>query len=161
MKNWKEERNYRTVKNDKGEVIAHIITIDGKDIPVSEEVFRVYSQMDRRERYQEERQGNHPQVSLDMLRENYVPLDLYIKNHALSAEEMLLQKEDKEEAEQNKIRLLSAMQSLTGDERALLHALYAEGLSAREYAKRLGVYHRTVLYHRDKVLKKLRQKISG
>ena len=75
------------------------IMIDGKGVSVSEEVFRAYSQMDRRERYQEEQQGNHPQVSLDRLRENHVPLDLYIKKHALSAEEMLLQKEDKEEAE--------------------------------------------------------------
>lgn len=47
MKNWKEERNYRRIKDKNGEIIANIITIDGVDVEVTDEVFLAYSQMDR------------------------------------------------------------------------------------------------------------------
>lgn len=47
MKNWKEERNYRRIKNSSGEIIVNIITIDGVDVEVTDEVFLAYSQMNR------------------------------------------------------------------------------------------------------------------
>ena len=50
MKNWQESRNYRRIKDENGAVIANIITINGVDVEVSEEVFLAYSQSDRRER---------------------------------------------------------------------------------------------------------------
>ena len=55
-------------------------------------------------------------------------------------------------------QLSEALSSLTEEEWQMIQALYWEGVSAREYARRLGVYHRTVLYWRDKILEKLRQK---
>ena len=64
MKNWKEERNYRRIKNKDGEIIANIITVDGVDVEVTDEVFLAYSQMNRQERYQEEQRtvckNRHP-----------------------------------------------------------------------------------------------------
>ena len=51
MKNWQKNRNYKRIKDENGNVIANIITIDGIDVEVTEEVFLAYSQMDRRERY--------------------------------------------------------------------------------------------------------------
>lgn len=160
MKNWKEERNYRRIKDKNGEIIANIITIDGVDVEVTDEVFLAYSQMNRQERYQEEQRTVHPQVSIELLSENYVPIDLYIRDHELSAEEIVLQKEAQREEGRNKVRLMAAMKSLDQEERALLQALYVDGISAREYAKQRGVYHRTILYRRDKLLQKLRKKIS-
>ena len=50
MKKWQEERNYRRVRNEAGEVIANIITVDGMDVEVPEDVYLAYSQADRRER---------------------------------------------------------------------------------------------------------------
>ena len=32
MKKWQEERNYRRVRSEGGEVIANIITVDGMDV---------------------------------------------------------------------------------------------------------------------------------
>ena len=160
MKNWKEERNYRRIRSSSGEIIVNIITIDGVDVEVTDEVFLAYSQMDRQERYQEEQRMVHSQASIAMLSENHVPIDLYIKDHELSAEEIMLQQEAQREKEHNEVRLVTAMESLNQEERALLQALYVDGISAREYAKKLGVYHRTVLYRRDKLLHKLRKKIS-
>ena len=51
MKKWQENRNYRKIRDDSGKVIAHIITVDGVDVPVSADVFTAYARMDRRERY--------------------------------------------------------------------------------------------------------------
>ena len=36
MKKWQEERNYRRVRSEGGEVIANIITVDGMDVEVPE-----------------------------------------------------------------------------------------------------------------------------
>ena len=66
MKKWQESRNYRRVRDENGRVIANIITVDGIDVEVGEEVFLAYSQMERRERYQ---QLKYPQVSLELLEE--------------------------------------------------------------------------------------------
>ena len=51
MKKWQEERNYRRVRSEGGEVIANIITVDGMDVEVPEDVYLAYAQADRRERY--------------------------------------------------------------------------------------------------------------
>ena len=48
MKKWQEERNYRRVRNEGGEVIANIITVDGMDVEVPEDVYLAYAQADRR-----------------------------------------------------------------------------------------------------------------
>ena len=37
MKKWQEERNYRRIYNEAGEVIANIITVDGVDVEVAED----------------------------------------------------------------------------------------------------------------------------
>ena len=38
MKKWQEERNYRRIYNEAGEAIANIITVDGVDVEVAEDV---------------------------------------------------------------------------------------------------------------------------
>ena len=45
MKNWQKNRNYKRIKDENGNVIANIITIDGIDVEVTEEVFLAYSQI--------------------------------------------------------------------------------------------------------------------
>ena len=111
MKHWQEKRNYQHVRDEAGNVRSNIITVDGNDVEVSDEVYLAYTQLDRRERYLMEEVETDKKLSLD--------------------------------------RLLKWQ---------MIQALYWEGVSAREYARRLGVYHRTVLYWRDKILEKLRQK---
>ena len=43
MKKWQEERNYRRIYNEAGEVIANIITVDGVDVEVAEDVYLAYT----------------------------------------------------------------------------------------------------------------------
>ena len=39
MKKWQENRNYRKIRDDSGKVVAYIITVDGVDVSVPEDVF--------------------------------------------------------------------------------------------------------------------------
>ncbi len=76
MKSWQKGRNYRRVKDESGHVVRYIITIDGADIEVTEDVFLAYSQAERRERYLEERDQERGLLHLSALaqdRESAVP----------------------------------------------------------------------------------------
>jgi len=161
MKKWQKERNYRRVKDENGTIIANIITVDGIDVEVTDEVFRAYSTGDRKERYQDEqRDDSAPDIlSFEELKERNVPIDLYIKGHEVSAETIALDHEDELELATYRALLQDALALLSEEERDLIHALFFERLSTRAYAKQLGVYQRAVIYRRDKVLKKLREKI--
>ena len=63
MENWKNTRNYRKIRQD-DESVKNIITVEGVDVEVTDEVFAAYSQADRKERYQLEDQkgrcSRHP-----------------------------------------------------------------------------------------------------
>ena len=74
MKNWQKNRNYKRIKDENGNVIANIITIDGIDVEVTEEVFLAYSQMDRRERYFFEENGVNKELSLEQMSQDRVQL---------------------------------------------------------------------------------------
>ncbi len=156
MKNWKEECNYRRIKDENGIVIANIIMIDGQDIPVSDVVYAAYSQMGRQERYQEELREEIPHVSLDKLAAACVPIEEYMLEQAPSPEDIRISMED--QAEQSALlRLLpEAMEQLAESERELIQALFFEGISAREYARRTGVTLRAIQKRRDRILAKLK-----
>ena len=159
MKKWQEERNYRRVRNEAGEVIANIITVDGTDVEVPEDVYRAYAQADRRERYVREEMEAGKLLSLDKLLEDEVPLEPLGVELAPSAEDTTMEQEESNETAMQLQKLTEALSGLNTAERQLLQALYFDGIPAREYARQLGVYHRTVLYRRDKLLEKLRRMI--
>lgn len=159
MKKWQEERNYRRIRNEAGEVIANIITVDGMDVEVPEDVYLTYSQADRRERYVREEMESGKLLSLDKLLEDEVPLEPLGVDLVPSAEDTTLEQEETSETAMQMKRLTEALSELNAAERQLLQALYFEGIPAREYARQLGVYHRTVLYRRDQLLEKLRRMI--
>ena len=158
MKHWQEKRNYQHVRDEAANVRSNIITVDGIDVEVSDEVYLAYTQLDRRERYLMEEVETDKKLSLDRLLKSGVPLEKLGMEKSPSAEDIVLQNEAWQQQEQLLSQLSEALSSLTEEEWQMIQALYWEGVSAREYARRLGVYHRTVLYWRDKVLEKLRQK---
>lgn len=150
MKKWQENRNYRRIEDENGTVIANIITIGKEKVEVSEEVFLAYSQANRRERYLSECAAAEGELSLDHLEVGAAP----------SAEDCCLALEENQTWEDRKRRLPEVLAELDPDEQELIQALFFQGLSAREYARQLGVYHQVVLHRRDKVLKKLREKFT-
>lgn len=158
MKKWQEKRNYRRIKDEHGMIIKNIITVDGVDVDVSEEVFLAYSQMERRERYIAEEVEPGKLLSLEKLIEDNVPLELLGIEPEESAEDIALNQMEQAEID-SKDCLISALSELNPSEEQLIRALFFEGISAREYAKQLGVHLNAIQYRRGKVLKKLHRKI--
>lgn len=155
MKKWQEECNYRRIKDSAGTVIANIIMIDGQNISVSNEVYEAYSQMGRQSRYQDEMRKKIPHVSLDKLADACVPIEEYMLEQSPSPEDICISREEQAEQERLLRLLPEAMKQLTDSEQEFIQALFFEGVTVREYARRTGVYHRAVIYQRDKLLKKL------
>lgn len=155
MKNWQKGRNYKRVKDKNG----NIITVDGIDVEVTEEVFLAYSQAERRERYIVEELEPGKILSLDKLLEDQIPLDELGVEQEPSTEAAVLSQECIRERIEQRIKLTTILSELNEDEKQLIQALFFDCISAREYARQIGVQLRTVQYRRDKLLNKLRQKI--
>ena len=110
MKKWQEERNYRRVRNEGGEVIANIITVDGMDVEVPEDVYLAYAQADRRERYIMEEQSSRKLLSLEQMEEDALLPDYVGAETAPSAETEALEREElRNLAEQKQILLLALL----------------------------------------------------
>ena len=157
MKKWQEERNYRRVRNEAGEVIANIITVDGMDVEVPEDVYLAYSQADRRERYITEEQSSGKLLSLEQMEEDALLPDYVGAETAPSAETEALEREEFRDLAEQKQILLLALLSLTDDDRELINALFFDGASTREYAQRMGVSQRAVIKRRDRILRDLKK----
>lgn len=153
MNNWQESRNYRRIKDENGATLACVITVDGRDVAVSEEVFEAYSQMERRERYLSEDQPTGRQLSLEQMVEDGVQPDYVGMDAAPSAEDCCLQKEQSG-------LLLAALISLEDRDRQLITALFFDHLSTRECARRMGVTQRAVIKRRDRILRDMKKYIE-
>ena len=124
MKKWQKNRNYRRIKDQNDTVISYVITVDGIDIEVTEEVFCVYAQADRRERYITEEQEKGKILSLEQLQTDGL-LMVALGNTLLpSTEDEVICAEE--------LNLLhSALQTLNPDEAILIRSLFFEGMSER------------------------------
>jgi RNA polymerase sigma factor (sigma-70 family) len=156
MKKWQENRNYRRIKDEQGETVARIITVDGVDVEVTEEVFLAYSQPERRERYITEEVEPGMVLSWEKLLEDGVPLDSLGIEPEESAEDTLLELEESETGADMKRLLADALLKLRDADRQLLQALYFNGVSARAYARQLGVSQRAVIKRRDRILRDMK-----
>jgi hypothetical protein len=85
MKYWQKARNYRKYEREDG-MFVYIVTVDGEDVEVSAEVYQAYSQADRRERYQAERDAGLV-LSLNKLAEDEMQLSYLTDKHIESAED--------------------------------------------------------------------------
>lgn len=151
MYNWKTERNYKRLRDENGNVIANVIYVDGVEVPVSDEVYEAYASMDRRERYLEEREGNEKPLSFETLLEQG-----YSENALCSTENL-------EDIVSNKLlfkKLMTVLENLDMVDQEMIRAVFFDGLSMREYAKRIGVYPRAVVYRMERLLKTLRNKLQ-
>ncbi|MCM1046786.1 MAG: hypothetical protein NC417_14880 [Candidatus Gastranaerophilales bacterium] len=161
MDNWKKQRNYKRIRDERGNIIANIITIGGEDISVTEEVFLAYSQPERRERYIAERRQRDNILSLEQLQEDHVPLSALGVAASPSAEDTVLANADMQTKSDWISRLTEALSKLDAPERDLIQALFFDGISAREYARQLNVRLNTIQHRRDQLIKKLRRVISS
>ena len=155
MKKWQKQRNYRQIKDKDGNVIKNIIKINGQSVEVSEEVFLAYSQCDRKVRYKEEDKKDKP-LSIAALRENGVSIEglLFNKNYQIH---MYSQYTNTDE-ELIEI-ILNEIAKLPSDERELIKSICINGMTTRKYAELKGCSHSTVVYHKKRILEKIRKNI--
>ena len=160
MKNWQKTRNYRRMKDENGNVIANVITVFGEKIEVSDELFTMYAHyahMDAHERYIMEEAPRGRVFSLDKMVEDGMSVEAVSHQFALSAEEILIAREDEQDT-QHKLELLKqALSQLDDANRAVIEAVSFENISMREYARRIGVSHSTIAKRRNRILRTLKK----
>jgi len=155
MKKWQHSRNYRRIRQTDGSV-KNIITVDGIDVEVTDEVFLAYSQAERRERYQLEDQKKGRVLSLEQLQEDNMHLEFLTTDSVESAEEIVIAQETEKKRNELLNKLNDLMQRLTAEEYKLIYALYFEGVSARELARINNVSDMAIRKKRDRILQKLK-----
>ena len=130
-------------------------------VPVSDELYKEYYKMKRRQRYLEE-DVKVGRIEVDMENEKvtFVPnkedslqrlMDLGADyKDELSVEDLVVDKA-------MLLILQEAMKELDRQEKELIHDLFYEDMTVREVAKKNSTSHVTVMKRRDKVLAKLRK----
>ena len=153
MEYWKENVNYRQEKGPEG--TRYLITVDGMDVEVEESLYRIYTKMERRERYLVEVESDMC-VSLEGLAadEDTIP---YLPDNP---ESILIAVETEREQASLLCLLPEALEQLTESEREFIRALYFEGISLREYCQSKGIPVMTQHYRLQQVLKKLKNILS-
>ena len=128
----------------------YLIRIQGKLIEVTENVYYAYFRMERQERWQEEKKQEHSVVSYDALDNGEtVGAEAVPDMISPSMEELAIAKDLND-------RLHHALDALPKAERELIRAIYFDGVSAADYADKVGISHRGVNKQRKKILSKLK-----
>ena len=167
MDNWQKYRNFKKRMNPGGSV-TYIITADGVDVEVSEEVYRAYAdgayKMEhtecrlKRDRYQRDAKGRAVRDERDqliILPEREVSLDKLIAedwdypSSAPSPEDAVIAQLEIED-------LYSCLDLLAPVERALIDALFFEGLTERDYAETLCISKTALHARKAKVIEKIK-----
>lgn len=129
----------------------YIIKVEGTLVEVTPEVYYAYFRMERQERWQEEKLQGHDVVSYDALdNTETVGVEVLPDLSLPSMEEVMMSREIYE-------KLHRAVEALPKEERDLIHAIYFEGKSEREYARILGISQNSTLKRRRKILSKLKK----
>lgn len=130
------------------------IPAEGKLVEVSEEVYRAYYGMDRRERYLEERDLLNGLVSYNTLdsptHKGEGAMPSYI---APSVEDQML-------ASELLTLLHRCISVLPRAERELIQAIYFEGMTENEYANKIRLTQSGVSRRRKKILSKLKDLLN-
>ena len=136
------------------------IYLDGIKIAVSKDVYEAFYQEWRRERYYayDIKHGSTYNDTENDITIYTPPKEVSLE--ALSDQGIFFQDpSDVEEEVLNKIMvecLKEALKKLTDEELSLIHALFYEGLSVAETARRKGVSRKTIRKRRGKILAKLK-----
>ncbi len=133
----------------------YYIHVPGALVEVSEGVYFAYYQEKRRGRTLREKDERNGAVSYDGL-----------DTPELSGQEMIPDRgavsvEDAAIANILRGELRRCLALLDEPDRQLIQALYFEGLSEREYAKRVGVPQRTINDRRHRALRKLKKLLEN
>lgn len=121
-------------------------------VQVSEDVYREWYKATNHFAYLCKLDRKHGVLSLDALDYESICYSIY---------EVGINDDEEAELERRIANLLVALSQLNEKDAALIDALFFEGVSMREYGRRIGVTHRTVSKHRTRILKYLRRVIES
>ena len=130
------------------------IKIHDKLVAVSDEVYYIYYHMSSQRRTQVEKDGRRRVASYDAMdTDNGLGADLLVDWNAPSVEDQVWTNLLYEHLHQ-------CISQLTLEEQDLIHSLFFEWKTEREYAKTIGISQAAVHKRRSKILNKLRQLIK-
>jgi RNA polymerase sigma factor (sigma-70 family) len=171
MKNWQKNRNYRKHKNADGS-FTYTVSVGDAKVEVSEDVYREYATTERKMEYMEldlkrDRvlQDADGRAVLDgngqpvVLPEREVSLDMLIDedwdypSSAPSPEDIVVGRLEIE-------ALHACLDMLDADDRALVGALFFDGLTEREYAETLGISKTALHARKGRVLAKIKKSMG-
>lgn len=148
-----DELQYRTEnQNEYKEKV--FIPLHGMLMEVSKEEYKAFYKNARRQKYLNELSIENGDISYDML-----TTDEFIGRDILVAE-----KTDVSELVENKImvdKLRECISLLSDDEKELVTALFFNGFTEREYAKKKGVYHNAIHKKKLRILSKLKKLLEN
>lgn len=128
----------------------YVIRVEGNVVEVSPEVYYAYFHMERQERGQEEKKQRNAVVSYDALdSDEIVGLETMPDLSVPSLDDLMIMRE-------LRYKLRCAIHALPPGERELIQAIYFEGLSERDYARRKGISQMGVNRRRKKILSKMK-----
>lgn len=132
----------------------YFIRVDGALVEVTREVYRTYHAMERHARTLEEKDTRWGTVLYsDLDKEGLLGVEMLPSRDAEPVEDAVIRRILSQE-------LRHCVARLPVPDRRLIFALYFDGLSEREYARRLGISQKAVNKRRRRVLKKLRKMIK-
>ena len=127
------------------------IPVDGKLYETSEEVYKVYYKMGRRERYLEERSLKN-ELSFDALLNAEYPVEEKIRLKARDTEEIVITRVLIEE-------VMSCVKGLSDDEKSIIEELYFNEVSEVVLAKNIGIARTTLQSRKYKILEKIKNEL--
>ena len=128
----------------------YMIKVEGNLVEVTPDVYYAFFRMERQERGQEEKKQRNVVVSYDALDDGeLVGIENIADLTSPSMEEAVMTREIHE-------KLHRAVDALPKAERELIHAIYFDGMTTREYAKLSGLSQTGVSYRLRKILSKLK-----
>lgn len=138
-----------------------VIRIGKELVPVTEEIYREYYKMKRRERYLEE-EVKVGRIDVDMENEKvtFVPNKEDSLQRLMELGSDFVEEELIEDVIVDKAMLLilqEAMKELDRQEKELINDLYYKEMPVRDAAKKRDISHVAIIKRRDKILDKLRK----
>ena len=172
MQNWKKNRNYRKHVNADGSY-TYIITVDGVNVEVSAEVYKVYVSTERKMEYME-RDLKRDRVLKDagsravrdddghsiVLLEREVSLEK-LMDEGWDCSSAELSPEDEVMRQFEIKELHNCLDLLSADERELINALFFEELTIREYAELTGKSKSSIDRQKAKILARLKNILTN
>ena len=127
------------------------LRVPGKRVLVSEEVYREYYKMYRRERYLEEQDEKNGKFSYNAYDTDEIPgEDILIDVDAENLEDIVIRKIMTE-------KLIHCLKLLTEAEREIIEAIYYTDMTERDYSKKSQIPQMTINDRKNRLLDKLKK----